>query len=144
MIHNTYSPWAELTSLPDLTLEWKHLAQRRLGEYIHPLRLIRLDPRMPRRQARSVLCHELAHAKAGDELTACERLNMRQEVAADKAASRLLIDIRDLADAMAVHERHLSAVAVDLRVSQAILAVRLKHLHPAERHFLTDYLGERS
>lgn len=135
MLLNNYSPWGELSSLPDLRLEWREM-HGRLGEYLHSDRCIRLDPRMPRRQQRSVLCHELRHAEHGDHLTVCDRVNLRQEQRADREAARLLIDVRDLARALIVHDQHRSATAVELRVSDAMLGVRLANLHPAERHYL--------
>jgi Zn-dependent peptidase ImmA (M78 family) len=137
---NTYSPWGELSSLPDLRLEWRELVGR-LGEYVHAERCITLDPRMPRRQQRSVLCHELRHAERGDYLTICDRVNLRQEQRADREAARLLIDVRDLARALVIHDQHQSAAAVELRVSDAMLDVRLAHLHPVERHFLRREVG---
>lgn len=132
---NTYSPWAELTAT-NLTLEWKSLPGRRLGEYHRANGLILLDPAMPRRQARSVLCHELRHHEYGDVGIACALGNQKQEVRADREAARLLIDIHDLADAIVTHDHHQSAVAVELRVSAVMLASRLRHLHPSEVHFL--------
>lgn len=140
-MRNTYSPWGELTAQPWLTLEWVRLPSRRLGEYVHQLGLIRLDPRMPRRQARSVLCHELRHHEYGDVGTTCAKAEAFQELRADTNAARLLIDIKDLADAMVLHDEHRSAVAVELRVSLAILDVRLGHLHPAENHLLVRRLS---
>lgn len=136
---NTYSPWDELTALPDLELHWREMHDR-VGQYQHNLRRITLDPRMPRRQIRAVLCHELRHAEAGDTHTSCGRANLRQEQYADQRASRLLIDVRDLTRAMIIHECHHSAVAVELRVSDRILGVRLDHLHPSERHFINGQL----
>lgn len=112
----------------------------RVGQYEHHLRRITLDPRMPRRQIRSVLCHELRHADAADEHTDCERTNLRQEQVADRQAARLLIDARDLARALVIHECHQSAVAVELRVSDRLLGVRLDHLHPSERHWIDRQL----
>lgn len=134
-MRNTYSPWEELAGMPDVTLEWHKLANR-LGEYVHAERKIRLDPRLPRRQQRAVLCHELRHAAAGHWLTACSRVNLRQEHEANNNAARLLIDVHDLGDALVLHHQHLSATAVELRVSDALLQVRLENLHPSEIHFL--------
>lgn len=136
---NTYSPWDELTAHADLDLHWREMHDR-VGQYEHGLRRITLDPRMPRRQIRSVLCHELRHAEAGDEHTACSRTNLRQEQAADQRAARLLVDVRDLARAMVLHDCHHSAVAVELRVSDRLLGVRLEHLHPSERHWINGQL----
>jgi Zn-dependent peptidase ImmA (M78 family) len=137
---NTYSPWGELALVPDLTLEWRVL-RGRLGEYVHHTRTIRLDPRLPRRQQRAVLCHELRHAEVNDVATVCGRANLRQEQRADRLAARLLIDVRDLGEALALHEEHVSAAAVELRVSDALLRVRLDGLHPSERHFLRRRLS---
>lgn len=141
MTANAYSPWAELAGLTDVSLEWRQLAGR-LGQYVHRTRTITLDPRMPRRQQRSVLCHELRHATAGDVRTACDRVNLRQEQRADHDAARLLIHLDDLARALVLHEERLSAVAVELRVSDAILDIRLHRLHPSERHYLTRRLSD--
>lgn len=139
---NTYSPWDELASYGRrLDLRWHPLAAR-AGQYEHHLRRITLDPRMPRRQIRSVLCHELRHAEAGDEHTACDRANLRQEQAADQRAARMMVDVRDLARAMVLHDCHHSAVAVELRVSDRLLGVRLDHLHPSERHWLGGQLHD--
>ena len=138
---SAYSPWADLAARPDLTLVWQPMVGR-VGEYVHALRLIRLDPRMPRRQARAVLAHELRHADAADTLTQCAHVNLRQEQRADRTAARLLIDVHQLADAMVLHDRRHSAVAVELHVSDRLLGVRLDHLHPSERAFLTRRLAD--
>lgn len=139
MMLNTYSPWDELVARSDLELDWREMPDR-VGQYQHHLRRITLDPRMPKRQRRSVLCHELRHAEAGDEHTTCDRTNLRQEQHADQRAARMMIDVRDLARAMIVHACHHSAVAVELHVSDRLLGVRLDHLHPSERHWISSQL----
>lgn len=136
---NTYSPWDELAARRDIELHWREMHDR-VGQYQHDLRRITLDPRMPRRQIRSVLCHELQHAEAGDEHTVCERANLRQEQHADRRAAFKMIDVRDLARAMVLHDCHHSAVAVELHVSDRLLGVRLDHLHPSERHWISGQL----
>lgn len=137
---NTYSPWDELAAHGEgLELHWQAL-RGRVGQYQHHLRRITLDPRMPRRQIRSVLCHELRHAAAGDTNTECDRTNLRQEQQADRRAAFMLIDVRDLARAMVVHDCHHSAVAVELHVSDRLLGVRLNHLHPTEEHWIRGQL----
>lgn len=108
----------------------------RLGEYRHHDRLILLDPRMPRRQLRSVLCHELRHHEAADLPTSCPKAFLRQEYLADTRASRLLIDIHDLGDAMVLHDQHRGAVADELRVSLDVVNCRLKHLWKREWEYL--------
>lgn len=134
-----YSPWAELART-DLVLEWADdLPAGRLGEYDHDWRVVRLRNGMTRRQARSVLCHELRHAEAGDEFSTCDRANLRQEQRADRDAARLLIEVEALRAAALLHGHHHSAVAVELRVSDNLLKVRLDTLHPAERAYLSGY-----
>lgn len=133
-MHNTYSPWAELASHPHLELRREPPANGRLGEYLHHKRVIVLHPAMPRRQARSVLCHELRHHEASDV-----GQTLRQEFLADTRAARMLIDHRDLADAMVLHDQHHSAVAVELGVSVDVVRCRLDHLWRRE----WDYLRRR-
>lgn len=141
MIHNAYSPWAELAALPHIGLVWTDL-RGRVGEYIHADGVIRLDRRLRRHQARCVLAHELEHALAGDVVTHCGRANLRQEQEADRRAARKLIDVGDLGEAMAIHGERRSAVATELYVSQHVLEVRLRSLHPSERHYLTRRLEQ--
>lgn len=141
-MRNTYSPWQELGALPNLEMVREIPSNGRLGEYLHHERKIRLHPAMPRRQLRSVLCHELRHHEASDVATACPRATLRQEFLADTRASRLLIDHHDLADAMVLHDQHLSAVAVELGVSLDMVQVRLKHLWRREWQYLVRRLSD--
>jgi Zn-dependent peptidase ImmA (M78 family) len=138
---NTYSPWGELAAKPHLDFAWADLGAK-LGEYVHADRLIRLNSRLRRHQARSVLCHELRHAEVGDHLTACERVNLRQEQRADREAARLLVDVRDLGEAIAEHGEHHGALAHALRVSVHVVRTRLAHLHPSELHYLRRRLAD--
>lgn len=138
-MRNTYSPWAELAGLPHVELRREVPAHGRLGEYEHHALLIRLHPGLPRRQARSVLCHELRHVEAGDVASDCVRTTLRQEFLADTRAARLLVDHRDLADAMVLHDQHPGATALELGVSLDVVHTRLKHLWKRE----WDYLRRR-
>ncbi len=146
-MQNTYSPWDELAALPHIELRRESPMCGRLGEYVlgagcHGGGLIRLEPSMPRRQMRSVLCHELRHHEFGDVGSACGKATARQERRADSSAARLLVNIHDLADAMVIHARHPSAVAVELRVSVDVVHARVEHLHPAERAYLRRRMAE--
>lgn len=136
-MRNTYSPWAELASLPHLEVRRERPVSGNLGEYLHHKQLILLDPAMPRRQARSVLCHELRHAEAGDI-----GYSLKQEFLADTRAARLLIDHRDLADAMVLHDQHRSAVAVELCVSLDVVQIRLNYLWRREWEYLRRRLSD--
>lgn len=136
-MHNTYSPWAELASQPHIEVRLERPSSGTLGEYLHDKQVILLHPDMPRRQARSVLCHELRHAEAGDT-----GYSLRQEFLADTRAARLLVDHRDLADAMVLHDQHRSAVAVELCVSLDVVQTRLKHLWRREWQHLRRRLAD--
>lgn len=138
---SSYSPWADLASRPEINFEWSPLVGR-MGEYLHSHRLIRLRRDLPRRVMRSVLAHELRHADMADELTVCGRVNLRQEQRADREAARLLIDVRELGEALVVNDGHLSGTAVSLRVSDYLLGIRLASLHPSERHYLRRRLAD--
>lgn len=141
-MRNTYSPWEELASLPHLELRREPPVHGgRLGEYEHHSGIIRLHPLMPRRQARSVLCHELRHHEAGDTPTEDPRATLRQEYLADTRAARLLIDYRDLADAMVLHDQHPGAVALELGVALDVVRTRLDHLWRREWEHLVRRLG---
>lgn len=148
-MQNTYSPWGELASLPTVELRREPPQSGRLGEYIlgggrYGGGLIRLEPSMPRRQMRSVLCHELRHHEFMDTGSLCGKTVLKQERRADGVAARMLVDIYDLADAMVIHARHASAVAVELRVSVDVVQTRVARLHPAERAYLHRRLAECS
>lgn len=128
---NKYSPWADLAAQPELTLVYRPISGH-LGLYDDQTKTITLDPRMVRRQCRSVLAHELRHAFH------CDRGhgNPVQENRADREAARLMIGIRDLGRALLLHDEHHESVAIELNVSNYLLGVRLKALHPSEAHLL--------
>lgn len=142
-MHGDYSPWRELATMPTLELRREPpVRPGAVGEYVrsggrHGAGLIRLHPAMPRRQARSVLCHELRHHEYQHV-----GMSVRQEFIADTTAARLLIDLRDLADALILHDHHRSAAAVELRVGDDVVTTRLKRLHPSEYHWLKNRLAE--
>lgn len=140
---NSYSPWGELSLQPHLSLRWALFDDPdQLGAYDHETLTITLASDLCRRQARSVLAHELRHAEYGDTSTDCRLVNVRQEQRADREAAWLMIDIRDLARAMVVHSGHVSAAAVELSVSDELLRVRLDSLHPLERGYLSRHMSD--
>lgn len=141
---NTYSPWRDLANRPQLEVVWRELPDGVLGQYEHHLLRITLDPRMPRRQSRSVLAHEIVHHEESDVLTMCSHAQRFQERRADQRAARRLIDIQDLADVMLSCDNHLSAMAVELHVSDDLLRIRREGLTKAERYHLWHRLAEAS
>lgn len=133
--NDSYDPWQELA---DLNLEIEvcsDMPPGLLGEYDHDFLLVRLREGMPTRQLNSVLAHELSHARHGDVRTDCRRVNLRQEQRADREAALRMVGVDALASALAVHDR-LSAIAVELRVSDDLLRTRLQLLTQEERQLL--------
>lgn len=84
-------------------------------------------------ERRCSLAHAVAHIDL--EHQALSTLTRWQEAAADRLAARRLIRIRHLVDAWIWSETFAEA-AHELDVAPHFLEVRLRHLHPAERHFL--------
>ncbi len=95
----------------------------RLGSYSHRRRTIRLRPGMNRRQARSVLAHELAHAHRGDEPTGSGWMDLRAEREADRLAAEYLIEADEVRIAEVAYGPNWPAIAYELEVSDHLLAV---------------------
>lgn len=145
-----YDPWQDLRDRNHLTLAITRLP---IGDawYLHDVPGIALDDRLTRVERRCVLAHELAHIDLGHMDQAANglcwdlgtsRIARRRELAADKIAARRLILTRRLAEALCSHDDQPS-VADDLDVTERVLAVRLDHLHPAERGYITRRIAMR-
>lgn len=128
-------PWRRLRDLPQIVLEWHEGGDA--GWYDFETRTISLRRGMTQAERRSTLRHELEHHYRGDFL---ERLVEREETACELAAARDLIDIRKLGEALA-WSQDLDEVADELWVDPALVHIRLRHLHPAERAYLRDRLS---
>ena len=115
-------------------LEYEPLPGRRQGRTSWVTRTITVDPTYPPAVQRSTLVHEAIHVERGPVLDE-PSLVAREELAVEKAAARRLIGIRELGEAMAESDR-LGHVAELLHVDPDMLTVRLRHLHPSERHYL--------
>ena len=110
-----------------------------LGRTDWSTKTITLDVRMLQAQRRTTVCHEIEHARRGpahpDPV-----LTAREESAVEQATARKMITIEALGEAMAwsddIHE-----VADDLWCDPALVATRLKHLHPSEKHKLRARLA---
>lgn len=132
-----YSPWAHVRHLPDVVVAYDVLEHA--DAYWEPeQRVILLDSRLTQRARRSCLAHELAHLDRGDE--ACEgpdgdRLSRRQEAAADDLASRRMIPLDDLADAV-VWCLGYDEVADHLHVDERTVRARIKGLSVAEKAYI--------
>lgn len=134
--HGWWSPWAELHRHPDI---WVHRCRldEGTGWWCPDERVVLIDDRLDRRQARCVLAHELAHALLGHR--AChdygdsDWLAQRVEAAADDWAARRLLPLPALVDALAMHPDDLEAVAAQLDVVADVVRLRLRALAPTER-----------
>jgi Zn-dependent peptidase ImmA (M78 family) len=100
-------------------------------------RVILLDERLSRREARCVLAHELGHVALGHsglpDVLGAERAARRLEGAADRWAATRLIGPAALARALVLHPDDADAAAAELDVTPEVLAHRLLGLRPHER-----------
>lgn len=134
-----WCPWAELRRRPDI---WVHRCrlEEGAGWWCPEERVVLLDDRLDRREARCVLAHELAHALLGHE--ACHDygdsnwLALRVEAAADDWAARRLVTCQALGEALAEHPDDLEAVALRLDVMTDVVRHRLRALTDRERRAL--------
>lgn len=128
------NPWKALH--PDVVLTEAHIPER--GRYYHSRRAIVLRKGMSLVEQRATLIHEVIHAERGDEV--CSEKTDRNHV--EREAARRAINVRDLAEALMWSEQP-GEVADELKTTEELLAIRLQHLHPAERGFLRRRLSMR-
>ena len=95
------------------------------GWYHHRTRTISTRRKLGICDYKTVLAHELAHATYGD--SACGGWNSKQERRANRLAARLLIDPRDLQDAIQWHGDDSHSIALDLEVTPNLLNIFLTH-----------------
>lgn len=101
-------------------------------------RVILIDRDRTRSERRCDLAHAIAHI----ELDHHDRRNEHDEAAAVRYASKMLIDVQDLANAIEQSSGELDeSAAAYLDVDMETLSVRCQHLHPAERAFLRQRLA---
>jgi hypothetical protein len=125
---------AILAALPGVTVE--RAAIRADGEYHHARRTILIRHGLRGPAWLSTLVHEALHAQRGDEPCCRGDLEARQEEAVCRDAARLLIPIRDLAEAAAAYAGDPHRLADELGVDYATVAARVRHLHPSEQAYL--------
>lgn len=127
--------------MDDWTLIIMPLPDGTLGRTDWATKTIMLDIGMLQAQRRSTIAHELEHAHRGpahpDPV-----LTAKDEVAVEQAASRKLITIEALGEAMAWSD-NIHEIADDLWVDPDMVETRLRHLHPAERHYLRRRLSHK-
>lgn len=86
-------------------------------------RTIYLTPRMPRRAARSVLAHEIAHHVLEHRPSQFGPVRSRQEREANEWAASHLISRESYIETERLREGHLESMAFDLDVAAELLAV---------------------
>jgi hypothetical protein len=94
---------------------------RHAGGYHHGSRTVRLDPGLPRRVARSVLAHEIAHHVFGDTTAAHGPARARQERRANEWAAMRLISLDAYAAAERMRDGHAPSMAHDLCVTTELV-----------------------
>lgn len=132
-----YHPWRALRALEHVELVWQPLPDGILAATDGADR-IWMDPRQRQAKRRSTLAHELAHIELG-HVGGC---TPAQDVEADQLAARRLIPLDRLADALQ-WARCLDEAADELWVDRDTLSTRLRHLHPSERHYITNRAAAR-
>lgn len=137
-VPGVYHPWRALRALNDqVTVVWQNLDAGILG-LTDGEATIWMDPRQRQAKRRCTMAHELAHIELGHR-GGC---SVRDDAAADQLAARRLIPLECLADALAWTDAP-DEIADELWVDRATLEVRLAHLHPSERAYLSRRAATR-
>lgn len=124
-----YHPWRALREMPRIDVAWIDLP---IGLHAETDgQQIWIDRRLRQVERRCAIAHEVEHIQRG---IPC-RDDPADEAAVEKATARRLVDVRDLADALAWTTDH-DELADCLWVTPAVLTVRLGNLHPAESRYL--------
>lgn len=129
-----HDPWSEFQALTDWGLRSARLPADLIGVTDFPARTVTLDERLRQAERRCTIAHEVEHIRRGPVPTE-PVLAAREEAAVEQAVARKLIGITDLGETLASVD-NLADAADELWVDEDTLAVRLRHLHPAEVHYL--------
>lgn len=136
-----HHPWRRLRHHhPNITVEYLDLPDGLLGYTDVAAGRIVLDRSLTQVERRSVLTHELEHVDRGG-VVADPHLSDREELIVDRLASRRLIRLRHLIEAL-LWSRHPHEVADDLWVDVPTLQARLDNLTADEHAAITDRLTE--
>lgn len=130
-------PWRMLRDLAHVTLAWHDEGPK--GRVKHSTQTISVRRGMTWAQRRCAVMHELIHLERGPALSTTKAMD--EERVRRETARRMLPDVHTLGEAIAwSYDEH--ECADELGVDVHVLRYRLKHLHPAERHYLTRRLTE--
>lgn len=122
-------PWKVLART-DLILHRAAIAEA--GRYYHRERVVVVRAGLLLREERSVLWHELVHARRGDARCAVDVLTARQEASVDREAARWAMPWPVLAWGLD-RSAHLSDLVEAMKVTEQLVRVRLKTAHPVEK-----------
>lgn len=116
-----YDPWRHAAAI-HLDVREGPLRRGRWGEYHRATHTATLAEGMTRREARSVLAHEVQHAIARDAPSRYGLIADRQEMLARRRAAALLVDPGEYRAAELVFGADLAAIADELDVIPEVLA----------------------
>lgn len=131
-----HHPWRAFRAFVDWTLHWRDLPEGLLGFTDHGRKHVVLTTGLTQAERRSTIAHETAHVERGP---VPPWLRAREERACDAIASRRLVGLEVLADAM-VWSRDEHEIAEECWVDTDTIRARLTNLTDAERAFIEERL----
>lgn len=134
-----HDPWTAFAALTTWTLVWRHLPDGYYGFTNFLTRTVTLHNDLTQAERRCTIAHETEHILRGP-IPSVDRMEA-EELAVNKAASRKLIEVHTMAEALA-HATDTQEAADALWVDLDMLNIRLHHLHPAERAFIKRRLAQ--
>ena len=132
-----WNPWDHVDGL---TVGYSHLVEG--GRYYPTLELVVLGHRLTPRGERCALAHELGHHHLAHVPTRDVQCAERQELRAKRWAAVRLVELEDLAEAIAGAPSWFE-VAETLDVDPELLEIRVASLTDAERSDLLGMVGRR-
>jgi hypothetical protein len=127
-----FHPWRALHERPDVTLVFGDPGPGLLGRVDYESRTITLSSDLLQPELRTTLTHELIHLERGPAPAWAQG---RDETEVELETARRLISIAELADAVCWSD-DLHELAFELRVDEAALRARLRHLTDEEREVI--------
>lgn len=139
-----YDPWRHLALMTHVAFGVRRLPHGH-GWWLRDVPGIALDDRLGRIRRRCVLAHELVHAEHDDPNCATQgpdgvRIARWIERRAERTAARRLIDLDELAEAIAWAPLCPEQVADQLDVTTDVLLVRLRQLTAREKDYIESRL----
>jgi hypothetical protein len=130
-------PWRLLRERAHVTLAWHDDGP--MGFARHSTQTISLRRGLDWAQRRCTVMHELIHLERGPALSTTR--DQDEERVRRETARRMLPDISRVGEAIAwAFDEH--ECADELGVDVGVLRYRLRHMHPAERHYPARRLEE--